>query len=392
MKYLPSNSRIEAPALVIDLSVVSLCAQRVQSLARLSGTRFVYSVKACPLVPVLKCLLETIDGFSTSSLYETRLVREIDSNSSFVVHTSPIIRDAEVEELGTLCNRIALNSLSQFQLFDKQLKGASKIGIRLNPRLSFIEDARYDPCRRNSKLGVPLEQFRSALRAEPKRFANLTGIHCHSNCDSDDSGQLLDTIGRIESVLGDDLRRFQWFNVGGGYEFADELKFDRVIAEFQRLSELYDLEMVIEPGASIVRSAGSIVSTVEDILEGDDYPIAVLDTTVNHWPEVFEYQFEPDVEGHVENGRFTYLLAGCSCLAGDLFGVYSFDEPLDIGSQVTFLNAGAYSIVKAHMFNGINLPNIYVRKESGELELIKRFTYEDYSSRCGVGTSAIIGT
>jgi carboxynorspermidine decarboxylase len=84
------------------------------------------------------------------------------------------------------------------------------------------------------------------------------------------------------------------------------------------------------------------------------------------------------------------LLAGCSCLAGDLFGVYSFDEPLDIGSRVVFRNAGAYSIVKANMFNGINLPNIYLLKEKGELVLVKQFTYEDFASRCGVDARAIV--
>ena len=52
--------------------------------------------------------------------------------------------------------------------------------------------------------------------------------------------------------------------------------------------------------------------------------------------------------------------------------------------------SNAYSLVKAHMFNGINLPDIYSLTESGGLVLVKRFTYEDFASRCGVDSSAVV--
>ena len=44
-------------------------------------------------------------------------------------------------------------------------------------------------------------------------------------------------------------------------------------------------------------------------------------------PEVFEYSFEPDVAGHSDDAPHSYILAGASCLAGDVFGEYSFYEP-----------------------------------------------------------------
>jgi len=36
-------------------------------------------------------------------------------------------------------------------------------GIRVNPERSFVQDDRYDPCRKYSKLGVALDQLASAL-------------------------------------------------------------------------------------------------------------------------------------------------------------------------------------------------------------------------------------
>ena len=133
-------------------------------------------------------------------------------------------------------------------------------------------------------------------------------------------------------------------------------------------------DIYIEPGASLVRDGGVFVASVAvDFIDTDGQSVAVLDTSVNHMPEVFEYcdlpDIEPDVIGHRDDlpagEGFGYVLAGSTCLAGDLFGSYRFAEPLAIGSRVVFPAMGAYSLVKAHMFNGQPLPNIYLERGDG---------------------------
>jgi carboxynorspermidine decarboxylase len=101
-------------------------------------------------------------------------------------------------------------------------------------------------------------------------------------------------------------------------------------------------------------------------------------------PETFEYQFLPDVFGDVETGEFGYILAGSTCLAGDIFGEYSFMERLEVGSRVVFTDVGAYTLVKAHTFNGLNLPSVYALTAQGDLILKKRFTFEEYALRWGM--------
>ncbi|MGD8914871.1 MAG: 2Fe-2S ferredoxin, partial [Candidatus Thiodiazotropha sp.] len=135
--------------------------------------------------------------------------------------------------------------------------------------------------------------------------------------------------------------------------------------------------------AAIARSAGFLVASVVDLFNSGDARIAVLDTSINHMPEVFEYQWQPPVASSSGDGRHSYLLAGASCLAGDLFGKYRFDDGLHVGSRVVFTDIGAYSMVKANMFNGINLPNLYLLHEGGRLELIKRFEFDDFFTLCG---------
>ena len=118
--------------------------------------------------------------------------------------------------------------------------------------------------------------------------------------------------------------------------------------------------------------------------------MAVLDTTVNHMPEVFEYVFEPDVAGHSEEAPYSYILAGSSCLAGDIFGEYAFSDELTIGDRVIFENVGAYTIAKAHMFNGIDLPAIYSLTPKGDLVLRKNFGQSAFAERWKGGVHALV--
>jgi carboxynorspermidine decarboxylase len=130
------------------------------------------------------------------------------------------------------------------------------------------------------------------------------------------------------------------------------------------------------------------MASVVDLIDTDARTVAVLDTSVNHMPEVFEYSdlpgIEPEVLGHRDDlpadEGFGYILAGSTCLAGDLFGTYQFVEPLMIGSCVVFPGMGAYSLVKAHMFNGQPLPNIYLEMGDGSVMLRRASSFRDFAS------------
>ncbi|MFL5242427.1 MAG: hypothetical protein ACJ8FY_10000 [Gemmataceae bacterium] len=371
------SAKVNTPAFVLNEAVVIDSARRIQRIAQRSDSVLLYSVKACSLPWVIQLISRHVDGYSVSSLFEAQLARRL-APSHRLHFVSPALRPGEINALLSICERITLNSFGQLNLIAQANEKIPNLGIRLNPGTPFVTEPRYDPCRRNSKLGVPLKKLVQQLTCLKGKFS---GLHIHSNCDSGDLGQLVESLQCIEATLVSSLWHCQWVNIGGGYTYEEEHNVAALCAELVRIKCKYNIELVMEPGAAFVRRAGCFVSTVVDVCRGDDYPIAILDLTVNHWPEVFEYQFEPDVIGHADRGEYTYILAGCSCLSGDLFGVYSFNEPLVVGSRVVFANAGAYSLVKAHMFNGINLPDIYALTEKGELALKKSFTYEDFASQ-----------
>jgi len=377
------KDRVETPAFVYDENAITRKLSLVASIRAKAGCKVLYALKPFSIASALQVMAPRLDGFAASSLFEATLARDILGSRGSVHITTPGFRPSELKELDGLCDYVAFNSLSQWQRFRGEMSEESKCGLRINPRLTLVEDHRYNPCRPASKLGTPIDQLARLANRDSSILNGLGGLHFHTNCDSESFVPWLATVEWIDERLERLLRRVSWVNLGGGYLFDAPEELGTLARAVDLVRSKYGVEVFIEPGATFVRDAGYIIATVIDLFTSDGREIAMLDTTVSHMPEVFEYQFEPDVLGDDEESDFEYLLAGSTCLAGDVFGLYGFTEPLEIGSRVVFAAAGAYTTVKSHMFNGINLPTIYAWTESKELVLKKRFTYHDFLVRCG---------
>ena len=337
-------------------------ASRIRASARNAGCDLLYSVKANSLPGVLTILAPFIDGFGVSSLAEARAARKALGDSGRVHLCTVAVPPRDADALAEICDHVTFNSLSQLQRWGPVFAGHASIGLRVNPGRSFLDDHRYDPCRPHTKLGVSLDD----LAASADSLAPMIeGLHIHSNCDSTDLGELRETVRRLDSRIGHVMSQVKWVNLGGGYLFDEGAELGPLRDAASVIRDRHGAEVIIEPGAAFVRASGYMVSEVLDLFVSDGKEVAVLDTTVNHMPEVFEYQFRPEVLGHSDTGPHEYVLAGMSCLAGDVFGEYRFDEPLQVGSRVAFTNAGAYTIVKASTFNGIPLPAVYELSDNG---------------------------
>ena len=281
------------------------------------------------------------------------------------------------------------------------LRGRTNCGIRVNPQLSFADDCRYDPCRPHSKLGVPLDALAEVHRADPSQLDGVGGLLVHSNCDSPDFSELRATVDRLRDRIPGLLQQVEWVNLGGGYLFEDDdgepsHNLDGLCRTIDGLRSDYGVKVFVEPGSGLIRAAGYFVATVLDMFESGGTTVAVLDTSVNHMPEVFEYGFQPGVVGALDGPKgaeddgapHEYLLAGCTCLAGDLFGTYRFTEPLAVGDRVVFSNSGSYTLAKASTFNGVALPSVYALTTSGDLVLQSSPSYEDFAARWGLPASS----
>jgi carboxynorspermidine decarboxylase len=371
------NGALQTPAFVVLRNILLDNCRNFRRIADSVGACALHSLKSLTLPWLVPEMAAILDGFSVSSLYEARLARELAGPTATLHGTAPGLRPDEMGRLARLCDFISLNSPGQLERCRPDPGARARLGLRVNPGLSFARDPRYDPCAARSRLGVPVGQVLSAIASDRGPGPAISGFHFHSNCESSDFNQLRETSLRLVPLLRRLGSRIEWINLGGGYYFPQSGVPDALERSIELLRAANPgMSVYLEPGTALVQDAAVLVTTVLDVIDRRDSPFVVLDTTINHLPEVFDYGFSPDVHGAAERGAHAYQLTGRSCLAGDVFGRYRFESPLKVGDRLCLLDVGSYSLAKANMFNGIPLPSIYLVGPDGFCELMGTTSYE----------------
>ena len=370
-----ADADLETPAFVYDEAVLAAEASAVRAVVAPTGSRLLLAMKAFSFEHGLRMLAPLLDGLHASSAFEVRLARRVMADG--IVHaTVPGLRDGDVATVAGGSDLLSFNSLGQWQRHRDAVAGLTSPGLRVNPGMSYVEDEHYDPCARNSKLGVPIDDLATAVARSPSALRGVEGILVHSNAESTELWQLERVVQRLVDRLDTILQQLRWVNLGGGYLLQDAPDPAALHDAVSLLQSRYGVEVLFEPGTALVNRAAMLVATVVDVVHGGGRAIAVLDTTANHLPEVLEYRYTPEVAG--EQGCHSYLLGGASCLVSDHFGIHCFPEPLHVGSRVVITGVGSYSMVKASWFNGIGLPAVYSRGADGTLRLRHRYSFEDF--------------
>ena len=177
----------------------------------------------------------------------------------------------------------------------------------------------------------------------------------------------------------------KWINFGGGHLMTREgYDVELLIRLIKAFRERYPMvEVYLEPGGAVGWRTGPLVASVLDIVR-NNMEIAILDTSAAaHMPDVLEMPYRPAVTDSGKPGEkaYTYRLSGNTCLAGDVIGDYSFDQPLKVGDKIVFEDMIHYTFVKNTTFNGVNLPSLAIWTQDNELKIIRTFGYEEFKSR-----------
>lgn len=328
-----------------------------------------------------------LDGVCASSPWEAQLGREEFGGQ---IHAfAAAYSDADIHKLVTLCDEIDFNSFAQWQQY-KDLCSDLMCGLRINPQCSTQDHAIYDPCAPFSRLGITGDQFGG------QDLSGISGLHFHTLCEQH-ADALEMTLKAVEEKFGKWLPQMQWVNFGGGHHITrsdyDRSLLCRLIRDFKAK---YGVEVYIEPGEAIALDCGVLLATVLDVVH-NGMDIAVLDISCTaHMPDVLEMPYRPEIcrfkgdyfpaadqrAGQGGENTHTYRLAGLSCLAGDVIGDYSFDQPLQPGDQLIFEDMAHYSMVKTSFFNGVQHPDIVACDTStGEFNVVRQFDYADFKTR-----------
>ena len=366
---------LPTPCYVVDEKKLKENLMILNRVRQETGCKILLAQKAFSMFYEYPLIGRYLDGTTASGLYEARLGKEEMGKENHIF--SPAYPEKDFKEIASICDHIIFNSFSQLMKY-KECCPAGSGGIRINPECSTQGDhAIYDPCAPGSRLGVTREAFREDL------MQYVDGIHFHTLCEQN-ADDLEKTLDAVEEKFGEFLFQVKWLNMGGGHHITrEDYDIGLLIRCIRRMQEKYHLDIYLEPGEAVALNAGYLATEVLDIVENGISTLILDVSAACHMPDVLEMPYRPPLkDGHKPGEKpYTYRLSSNTCLAGDITGDYSFEQPVHVGDRLYFQDMAIYSMVKNNTFNGMALPSIAVMKEDGECEMIKKFGYQDFKGR-----------
>lgn len=341
----------------------------VDYIRRHCKVKFVLALKCFSTWSVFKLMKKYLDGTTSSSLYEARLGREKFGKE---VHAYSVAFSlAELKEVRLYADKIIFNSLSQLKRYYKYVKSL-EIGVRINPQISYSPFDLANPARKYSRLGVI--DKKSLLEIVPL----IDGVMFHFNCENSDFKNLSSHIDIISNKYRDLLKTLKWVSLGGGIHFTKKsYPLTKFCQKLKQFSDKFQVQVYLEPGEAVVTQSSELVTKVLDIVH-NEIDIAIVDSSTEaHMLDLLVYGTSAKIKNFAK-GKFKYLIAGRSCLAGDIFGIYEFESRLKVGDIIRISDAAGYTMVKKNWFNGLAMPSIVVKRLNGSFKVIRRFLYEDF--------------
>ena len=372
-------AEVTTPAYVVEEKRLVHNLEILRGLQERTGCDVLLAQKAFSMYSCYPLIGRYLKGAAASGLFEARLAYEEFPGENHVFN--PAFQEKEFAELLKYCDHFVFNSMSQWKRFGARALAAGKeCGLRINPEHSTQDHAIYDPCSPLSRLGARISEL------DEDSLEGLSGFHFHTLCEQG-AEPLAETLEAVEEKFGRFLPRLKWINFGGGHHITRE-GYNMPLLErcIRRMRDRYGLKVYLEPGEAIALDAGFLAATVLEVIEGPEreLPVAVLDVSAAcHMPDVLEMPYRPPLSDSGEAGerKYSYMLAGATCLAGDNIGVFSFDEPLKPGQKLLFGDMAIYTMVKNNTFNGMPLPDIVYVDAGGSWKTIRTFGYDDFKQR-----------
>ena len=372
---------IPSPCYVLEEKLLRKNLELIQSVSQRAGVEIILAFKGFAMWSAFPIVREYVSGATASSLHEVKLCYD---EMKTEAHTYAPVYDMETfPEIIQLSSHITFNSLSQYERFYPMIHASGKkisVALRVNPEFSEVETELYNPCAPGSRLGVIAEQIGDELPA------GIDGLHFHTLCESY-STDLEKTLAAVEEKFGKFLKQVKWLNMGGGHLMTRKgYNVDHLIEILKGLKSRYpQLHIIMEPGSAFAWETGFLKASVLDVVENKGIKTAMLNVSfAAHMPDCLEMPYQPRIRhaaiGPVD-GKSTYRMGGNTCLSGDYYGYWSFDEALQVDDEIILEDMIHYTMVKTTVFNGVQHPSIGIIKANGEFQLIRKFGYEDYKNK-----------
>ncbi len=354
--------------------------------------RVCYAVKANGNLSILKLLAEAGAGFDIVSGGELFRVLKAGVDPGGVIFSGVGKTAQELDY--ALENRIRsfnCESEPELALLDSLAarRGVqARVALRVNPDVDAATHPYISTGLRKHKFGIDITEA-EAVYQSARAFANLLleGVSCHIGSQILDIAPMLEVFDKmvalVERLRGAGLP-IRSLDLGGGLgvpykpgEVAPDVR-DYVRAMCERVKG-HELEILIEPGRSIVAEAGVLLTRVLYRKINGDRQFVIVDAGMNDLIRPALYHSHHEIIPLRQNQAGTIIadVVGPVCESGDFLARGREIANVMPGDVLAVCTAGAYGFVAASNYNARpRAPEILV--EGGKYRVIrKRESLED---------------
>ena len=323
-----------------------------------------YAVKANSNLAILNVLAQLGAGFDVVSLGELERVVAAGGDPSKVVFSGVGKTTTEMQRALDLKIR-CFNIESEAELLSlaELANGAgyvAPISIRVNPDVDAGTHPYISTGLRENKFGVDVAVARQLYQIADEHTAlNPVGVDCHIGSQIEETAPFVESLECLLDLVHD-LRtlgiRLQHIDLGGGlgvnYQAETPPSIHDYVAVLKERLQDQALELVLEPGRSIVAEAGALITEVLYLKPTADKHFAIVDAAMNDllrpalysaWQDIQPVTLQ-DGESHV------WDVVGPICETGDFLGK-NRAMVLSPGDLLSIMGAGAYGFGMASNYN-----------------------------------------
>ncbi len=238
------------------------------------------------------------------------------------------------------------------------------VSLRVNPDVDAKTHPYISTGLKDNKFGIDIN-IAPAIYAQAQQLPNLdiVGLDCHIGSQITQISPYLDALHKLILLikqLQDQGIHLKHLDIGGGLgiRYTDETPAtptDLLSAVFQALdaADLGHLQLVLEPGRSMVGNAGVLLTQVEYLKSNQDKHFAIVNAAMNDLIRPTLYEAWHDVEAvrpRNNNATISYDIVGPICESGDWLAK---DRTLNLeqGDLLAVMSAGAYAFTMASQYN-----------------------------------------
>ncbi len=323
-----------------------------------------YSVKANSNLAVLNLLAQHGAGFDIVSGGELARVLAAGGEPQKVLFSGVGKSVAELREAlkqGIHCFNVESGGeLARLDALAGELGQRAPVSLRVNPDV----DARTHPYistgLKQNKFGVPFaEAYEVYVAARSMAHIEIVGLDCHIGSQITELEPYIDAMTRL-LVLVDRLREagiaLRHLDLGGGVGIAYQSEATIDLAAYAAavappLAER-GLDLLLEPGRSIVGNAGLLLTRVEYIKRVEERRFAIVDAAMNDLMRPALYQAYHAIEPLRPRAepREVFQVVGPICESADFLG-HDRELALREGDLLAVRDAGAYGFAMSSNYN-----------------------------------------